>query len=154
MRSRSKAASVLPRETLSSSRPEICPGRFLSGMTIVSHFLHLTLAPIVFVLLASCSDLGSDPSPPEASGRQYPIAWPSLANSPWPMNHADPQSTGRSKYRGPSQGMLAWQYDTVYAETGVVMADDSVITRQVNPTHGATATPDPVALHRLAVAPH
>lgn len=42
------------------------------------------------------------------------------------MNHADPQSTGRSKYRGPSQGVLAWQYDTVYAEAGVVMTEDSV----------------------------
>ncbi|MEA3288047.1 MAG: PQQ-binding-like beta-propeller repeat protein [Candidatus Marinimicrobia bacterium] len=37
---------------------------------------------------------------------QIQIPWPSLANSSWPMQHRDPQSTGRSQYSGPSQGVV------------------------------------------------
>ncbi len=38
---------------------------------------------------------------------QIDIPWPSLGNTPWPMHHHDPQSTGRSKYSGPQNGILA-----------------------------------------------
>jgi outer membrane protein assembly factor BamB len=67
------------------------------------------------------------PSETTSGGLQHTIAWPSLTNSAWPMNHADPQSTGRSKFGGPVSGTLAWKFDTVYAEAGVVLASDTTI---------------------------
>jgi outer membrane protein assembly factor BamB len=67
------------------------------------------------------------PTETNSGGLQHTIAWPSLANSSWPMNHADPQSTGRSRYAGPSSGNLAWKYDTVYAEAGVVLANAATV---------------------------
>jgi hypothetical protein len=127
MRSRWKAASAIPRETLSSNRSEICPGRSLAGMTIVSRFLRLTLAPVVFVLLASCSDNGTDPPPPEPSGRQYPIAWPSLANSPWPMGNHDPQGTCRSPYVAASSGMISKYVEGLRVTGGPVLGEDGTI---------------------------
>jgi outer membrane protein assembly factor BamB len=42
---------------------------------------------------------------------QQDIPWPSLADSPWPMQHHDPQHTGRSPYRGPQMGRLEWVSD-------------------------------------------
>lgn len=37
---------------------------------------------------------------------QINIVWSSLADTPWPMYHHDPQSTGRSQYSGPSSGLV------------------------------------------------
>jgi sugar lactone lactonase YvrE len=96
-------------------------------MTIVSLFLHLTLAPVVFVLLASCSDNGTDPPPPEPSGRQHPIAWPSLANSPWPMGNHDPQATGRSAYVAASSGVVTKHIEGLRVTGGPVLGEDGTI---------------------------
>ena len=54
------------------------------------------------LLLTACEDEVIQ-SPPKPPGYQEDIPWPSLADSPWPMNHHDPQSSGRSKFIGPSQ---------------------------------------------------
>ncbi|MBU2492668.1 MAG: PQQ-binding-like beta-propeller repeat protein [Bacteroidetes bacterium] len=37
---------------------------------------------------------------------QKKIVWTSLANTPWPMYHHDPQLTGRSEYAGPKNGLI------------------------------------------------
>ena len=46
--------------------------------------------------------------------QQVDIAWPTLADSPWPMIKHDPQFTGRSKYLGPQTPALAWSEYMVF----------------------------------------
>lgn len=74
-----------------------------------------------------CQDNVTDPPPPKPPGYQEEIYWPSLADSPWPINHGDPQSTGRSKYVGPKKGILAKIVDTNELQSGIVVGADSTI---------------------------
>lgn len=48
------------------------------------------------------------------NGLQEDIPWPTLADSPWPMSHKDPQSTGRSEFKGPQLGKIKWTADFQY----------------------------------------
>ena len=86
------------------------------------YFLLLTF----LFLITGCKDEGTKPQefPP---GYQQDIPWPSLADSPWPMNHHDPQSTGRSKYAGPISGIINWEIDSVYMKSGISIGPDSTI---------------------------
>jgi len=58
----------------------------------------------LLLIFTSCDT--TDPKPPEEKlpGYQEDVPWPSLADSPWPMYHHDPQRTGRSKFEGPILG--------------------------------------------------
>ncbi len=58
------------------------------------------------LLFVKC-DNPSEPIDNEDIVPQIDIPWPSLGNTPWPMHHHDPQSTGRSKYSGPQTGVIA-----------------------------------------------
>jgi hypothetical protein len=74
------------------------------------------------VILTSCEQnptaLNEPPKPP---GYQEDIYWPSLADSPWPMNHHDPQHTGRSEYVGALSGLIFDSIITRNITSGVVM---------------------------------
>ena len=59
----------------------------------------------------SCDTTEPPPKEEKPPGYQEDIPWPSLANSPWPMAHHDPQSTGRSKYSGPIIGEKIWEFE-------------------------------------------
>jgi len=70
----------------------------------------LILLGLVFWL--SCQREKTPVTPP-IRGNIHPqvdIPWPSLANSPWPMFHHDPQHTGRSSYIGAQKGKLEWSF--------------------------------------------
>ncbi|MBZ0200695.1 MAG: PQQ-binding-like beta-propeller repeat protein [Ignavibacteriaceae bacterium] len=69
----------------------------------------------------------TEPQPTKPPGYQEDIPWASLADSPWPMNHHDPQSTGRSKFVGPSLGVFDWTLDSIYMKSGVSIASDGTI---------------------------
>jgi outer membrane protein assembly factor BamB len=61
---------------------------------------------------------------------QTDIPWPSLANSPWPMAHHDPQLTSRSPYPGPQSGEVVWISnipDLGRTRTGVVIGVDGTL---------------------------
>ncbi len=59
---------------------------------------------------------------------QIDISWPSLADSPWPMHHHDPQSTGRSQYRGPQLGRIKWAFNVGAAVgTSTAIGADSTL---------------------------
>ena len=62
----------------------------------------------VLVFLWSCSDKPNEPEIVRSNDiiPQKNIEWISLATTPWPMYHHDPQSTGRSKYFGPKNGLI------------------------------------------------
>jgi outer membrane protein assembly factor BamB len=72
----------------------------------------------------STEPIGNDKPPP---GYQEDIPWPSLADSPWPMYHGDPQSTGRSKYPGPIAGVIEWTMDSLWVKSGVSIGYDHTI---------------------------
>ena len=76
--------------------------------------------------ITGCKDEGTKPQE-FSPGYQQDIPWPSLADSPWPMNHHDPQSTGRSKYAGPISGIINWEIDSVYMKSGISIGPDSTI---------------------------
>ncbi|MCK4814158.1 PQQ-like beta-propeller repeat protein [bacterium] len=72
----------------------------------------------------STEPIGNDKPPP---GYQEDIPWPSLADSPWPMNHGDPQSTGRSKFTGPINGSVIKEVGAISIQSGVSIGPDSTI---------------------------
>lgn len=61
---------------------------------------------VLLFLTGSCKEISTEPPPEEDIVPQFNISWPSLADTPWPMYHHDPQSTGRSKYIGPQYGNI------------------------------------------------
>jgi len=87
----------------------------------------IIILSVLFLILTSCDT--TDPKPPEEKppGYQEDIPWPSLADSPWPMNHGNPQSTGRSKYYGPTQGVIDWSLDSTYMMASLATGLDSNI---------------------------
>jgi len=91
------------------------------------------IAWIVFIagilIFSSCNKKSPTETPPANTIHpQVDIPWPSLADSPWPMFHHDPQSTGRSQYVGPRKGKIKWTFKpngTIYS--AIVIGPDSVI---------------------------
>jgi len=80
------------------------------------------------LLLLSCREKNPTKPPNENRHPQVDIPWPSLADSPWPMHHGNPQSTGRSSALGPQQGAIAWQYNVGEAiGTSIAIGADSTI---------------------------
>ena len=86
---------------------------------------------IFFLTMIFSCQREKNPVTPPIAGKVHPqvdIPWPSLANSPWPMFHHDPQSTGRSPYRGPRKGKIKWTFKpggTIYS--AVVIGTDGTI---------------------------
>lgn len=91
-------------------------------------FFQLTLP--VFIAFAVVGCMKDHPLSPEndtPEGYQIDYPWPSLASSPWPMNHHDPQGTGRSKFSGASSGLVGWVIDNLITSGGVVIGTDSSV---------------------------
>ena len=122
-----RAAPVLPHRKSLPGLSETSPVRFVSDMRTALPLLHSSHLAVVIVLLASCSDQGTDPPAPDRPGIQYPVSWPSLASTPWPMNHGDPQSTGRSPRAGPLLTSSPISVSTTNgSEGGVAVTGDSL----------------------------
>jgi outer membrane protein assembly factor BamB len=91
------------------------------------------LAFLIFVLgvalVFSCHKKSPTETPPDNNTHpQVDIPWPSLADSPWPMHHHDPQSTGRSRFSGPQQGKVVWKLNVGGpVSTSVAIGPDSTI---------------------------
>jgi len=86
---------------------------------------------ILFTLFLSGCRTSTEPVPPEKKppGYQEDVPWPSLADSPWPMEHRDPQNTGRSKLAGPIFGKKIWEVaDSIWGfYSGITIGNDSTI---------------------------
>jgi len=96
----------------------------------------LSLFILVPFLLACARDkkaLGPEPETPSnipSTMPQTDILWPSLANSPWPMAHHDPQLTSRSPHRGPQNGEMEWVSkvrELGRTRTGVIIGTDGTL---------------------------
>ena len=71
----------------------------------------LLILMVGIFVLASCQKKNTtEPPVNNNSHPQTDIPWPSLADSPWPIAHGNMQCTGRSKYQGPQQGIIEWQF--------------------------------------------
>jgi len=94
---------------------------------IVKIFILLILT---FIITTSCDLTDPKKDKPKPEGYQEDIPWPSLADSPWPMSLHDPQATGRTKYIGPSQGVLEWYFDSLfnYSNAPVIGTDGTIYT--------------------------
>jgi len=93
-----------------------------------SIFSRIILCPLLLLLLIfSCKENPTTPNEPiKPPGYQEDIPWPSLAYSPWPMNHGNPQSTGRSKLIGPASGIGNWMMDMNYNQTSAVIGNQYI----------------------------
>jgi len=90
--------------------------------------LKFLLLILGILLIASCREKSPSKPPDKNRHPQVDIPWPSLADSPWPMHHHDPQSTGRSPYVGPQQGKVAWKFNVgAPVGTSVAIGPDSTI---------------------------
>lgn len=82
----------------------------------------------VSAVFFSCKKKDDIITPPvEPPNKQKNIYWPSLADSPWPMGHHDPQSTGRSSYVAAPTGNLAWYYGDKSVSSGIVLDADGTL---------------------------
>ena len=80
-------------------------------------------------VLYGCAEKNDQPLTPKSTpGQQTAVAWPGLADTPWPMNHHDPQSTGRSPLLGPASGAIALNVSLpTVSNIGAAIALDSTI---------------------------
>jgi outer membrane protein assembly factor BamB len=101
-------------------------------------YFNFAFLGILLMFSASCqksTDPVEENKPPP--GYQEDIPWPSLADSPWPMAHHDPQNTGRSKLWGPTQGIISWEFDQAYKMyNSVVVGADSTAYIFIPPADG------------------
>ncbi|MBK7378338.1 MAG: PQQ-binding-like beta-propeller repeat protein [Ignavibacteriales bacterium] len=94
----------------------------------LKYFIFSITCVVFAVMMTSCEQNPTAPNePPKPPGYQEDIYWPSLADSPWPMEHHDPQNTGRSNIVGPSFGVIEKIIDDVFSNTGIVINGDSTI---------------------------
>jgi len=82
----------------------------------------LTLTTAFLLLNAGCKkDSPTEPTPTKSPGYQEDIPWLSLADSPWAMYRADPQNTGRSKYAGPTLGIIEKTIDSLVPASSIAV---------------------------------
>ena len=85
------------------------------------------LIPILAIIfMIGCPAPDKDDPIPETNP-QVNIPWPSLGDTPWPMHHHDPQSTGRSQYAGPSAGIIDGQFYAGLSVSGITIGYDSTV---------------------------
>lgn len=85
------------------------------------------LVPILAILfMVGCPKPDEDDPIPETNP-QINIPWPSLGDTPWPMHHHDPQSTGRSEFAGPSVGIIDGQFYAGLSVSGITIGYDSTV---------------------------
>lgn len=63
------------------------------------------------ISLPGCKDSVTNPPEEKPPGYQPDIPWPSMDKNPWPIYNGDAQHTGRSRYAGPTQGIIEWQIE-------------------------------------------
>ncbi len=84
---------------------------------------------VIIVVQLSCKENVITPPDDKPPGYQDDIPWPSLADSPWPMNNHDPQNTGRGKMSGSLEGIVDWIFleQNKYINSSLVIDSDSTI---------------------------
>ena len=96
----------------------------VSKFSIIKIFILLILT---FLITTSCDLTDPKKDKPKPEGYQEDIPWPSLADSPWPMFHGDAQLTGRSRYRGPTQGVISNRIPASQMQAGISIGYNSII---------------------------
>ncbi len=102
----------------------------------------LRFTPIIillFLIQTGCKDSPINPPQEQKIGWQDDIHWSSLGDNPWPTLQADMQRTGRSKYSGPTQGIVFTKLPARYMESGIAFGSDSVFYYVTYPSSRLTA---------------
>lgn len=97
----------------------------MNGGNLKNLFTFLMILLALFIYSCDSSTKPEDEEPQIVP--QVDIEWSSLANTPWPMHHHDPQSTGRSKYAGPQQGIISKRVYVGLSVTGISIGYNSTI---------------------------
>ncbi|GAB4138210.1 MAG: hypothetical protein Fur0015_09670 [Ignavibacteriales bacterium] len=87
----------------------------------------LILSAITFLITTSCDVNDPKKDNPKPEGYQEDIPWPSLADSPWPTIFGNPLGNNRSKYTGPSNGIIEWTQDSVFLQSGITIGNSNLI---------------------------
>ncbi len=88
------------------------------------------MGAILLVFFLFCHSKNSVAPKNGSNHPQVDIAWPSLADSPWPISHGNVQRTGRSPFCGPREGVVEWEFteEGMRIETGSpVIGEDGTI---------------------------
>lgn len=81
---------------------------------------------VLFLQIIGCKDESTNPSGlPE--GLQQDIHWASLADSPWPVYHGDPQNSGRSKYAGPLSGKVLYKIPAKSMVSTPILGENNIL---------------------------
>jgi len=90
----------------------------------------LIISFLIVLIFYSCDTTGPVNDQQNPPGTQENILWPSLAESPWPMQHRNPQAIGRGNSME-NVGLIKWEFNfTELGEdlvSGVVVDEDSSI---------------------------
>ena len=90
-------------------------------------YIFLTITAAILLMVGCKKNSPTEPQPTKPPGYQEDIPWPSLADSPWPMNHHDPQNTGRTNQVVSLAGIIEHHKESVYMEASFVADKDSNI---------------------------
>jgi len=75
-------------------------------------YLSVFLIACLLSYLSGCKESPTDPPPDEyPSGYQPDIPWPSMDKNPWPIHNGNAQLNNRSRFSGPTQGVVEWQIE-------------------------------------------
>jgi len=98
----------------------------VSKFSIIKIFILLILT---FLITTSCDLTDPKKDKPKPEGYQEDIPWPSLADSPWPMHHGNPQSNGRIKFDVLISGSIGWEFKNPnkYIVAGITIGSDLLI---------------------------
>jgi outer membrane protein assembly factor BamB len=93
--------------------------------------LPVRLSFLLLIILSACDTTDPKPAEEKPPGYQEDIYWPSLADSPWPIEHGNAQATGRGLSNVGNVGTIDWEFnfsnlgeDLV---SGLVVGQDSLI---------------------------
>lgn len=87
----------------------------------------LLLLLTISLLVVKCDGNPNEPIDNEDIIPQIDIPWSSLGNTPWPMYHHDPQSTGRSKFNGPMLGEIERKIPLYGVEASLALDEENNI---------------------------
>lgn len=91
------------------------------------NFTLFILLGVITVFLFNRCDKSVEPLFDNDIVPQHDIVWESLSDSPWPMNHGNPQSNGRSPNHGPKLGQIKLKIPYYGIESSIALDNNSNI---------------------------
>jgi hypothetical protein len=84
---------------------------FSRRMVLLSLFSFSLIFIFLLISSSGCKDSITDPPEDKPAGYQEDIPWPSMDKNPWPIHNGNAQLNNRSRFSGPTQGIVEWQIE-------------------------------------------